>query len=80
MKTAGNVLGSATHTDADIDPRDVVYLELNPGDVSIHHPNIVHASEANKSNRRRCGLTIRYIAPTTKCLGEGVGEECGERN
>lgn len=62
-----NVLGSATHADADINPDDVVDLVLEPGDVSIHHPNIVHASEANTSDTRRCGLTIRYIAPTTAC-------------
>ena len=62
-----NVLGSATHTDADIDEEDVVLLELEPGDVSIHHPNIVHASDANTSADRRCGLTVRYISPSTQC-------------
>ncbi|CAF1272486.1 unnamed protein product [Rotaria sordida] len=39
-------------------------------DVSIHHPNIIHSSEANTSDRRRCGLAIRYIAPTTECLNK----------
>lgn len=54
-------------------------------DVSIHHPNMIHGSEANTSDRRRCGLTIRYlreeksetlfllfryIAPTTECLNK----------
>lgn len=63
-----NVLGSATHTDADIDPSLVVDLELQPGDVSVHHPAIVHGSEPNTSDSRRCGLTIRYISTATQCL------------
>lgn len=66
-----NVLGAATHSDADIESmfstEDFVDLVLEPGDVSVHHPNIVHASDANTSDRRRCGLTIRYIAPQTEC-------------
>ncbi|CAF0970821.1 unnamed protein product [Rotaria sp. Silwood1] len=66
--TVENVLGSYTHRDEDIDKDKVVDIILKPGDVSIHHPNIIHGSEANTSDRRRCGLTIRYIAPTTQCL------------
>ncbi|CAF3374997.1 unnamed protein product [Rotaria socialis] len=65
-----NVLGSYTHRDEDIDQEKIVDIVLKPGDISIHHPNIVHGSNANTSDRRRCGLTIRYIAPTTKCVDE----------
>ena len=36
------------------------------GDVEIHHPNIIHGSQANTSDRRRCGLTIRYIPTSTR--------------
>jgi len=66
-RSTQNVLGAATHRDSDIDPADIVDLVLEPGDVSIHHPNIVHGSEPNLSDRRRCGLTIRYIPTTTEC-------------
>ena len=31
---------------------DIVNLELGPGDVSIHHPNIIHDSKPNTSNRK----------------------------
>lgn len=65
-----NVLGSTTHREEDIDPSLVVYLELEPGDVSIHNPNIVHASDPNTSDQRRCGLTVRYMPSTTRCLSE----------
>jgi ectoine hydroxylase-related dioxygenase (phytanoyl-CoA dioxygenase family) len=67
-KNVQNVLGSATHRDDEIDPADIVHLELEAGDVSIHHPNIIHASDPNTSEHRRCGLTIRYMATTTECL------------
>jgi len=66
-----DVLGFATHSDAEAESLgELVFLELDPGDVSIHHPNIVHASDRNISNRRRCGLTIRYIPTDVKCFME----------
>jgi len=34
--------------------------ELKAGSCSIHSDLLLHGSEANNSNRRRCGLTIRY--------------------
>ncbi len=33
---------------------------LKAGDCSIHSDLLLHGSEANDSDRRRCGLTIRY--------------------
>jgi hypothetical protein len=34
--------------------------ELSAGEMSIHSDLLVHGSEANASDRRRCGLTLRY--------------------
>src|SRR5580698_6979926 len=34
--------------------------ELKAGEMSIHSDLLVHGSEANSSDRRRCGLTLRY--------------------
>ena len=34
--------------------------ELSAGAISIHSDLLVHGSEANASDRRRCGLTLRY--------------------
>ena len=34
--------------------------ELGAGEISIHSDLLVHGSEANRSDRRRCGLTLRY--------------------
>jgi len=41
---------------------DVVVDELRAGQVSIHNDLLLHGSDANDSNRRRCGLTLRYAA------------------
>jgi len=38
--------------------------------VEVHHPRILHASSANTSARRRCGLTIRYIPTSTRITSE----------
>jgi non-heme Fe2+,alpha-ketoglutarate-dependent halogenase len=37
-------------------------VELNAGEISIHNDLLLHGSEANDSDRRRCGLTLRYCA------------------
>lgn len=36
--------------------------ELRAGEISIHSDLLLHGSEANNSDRRRCGLTLRYCA------------------
>ncbi|MEE2658234.1 MAG: phytanoyl-CoA dioxygenase family protein [Candidatus Latescibacterota bacterium] len=62
-----NVLGSAMDESV-VDESKAVDLVLEPGDVSVHHPNIVHGSNRNTSAQRRCGLTIRYIPATTRIV------------
>ncbi len=36
---------------------------LKAGQISLHADMLVHGSQANSSNRRRCGLTLRYCPP-----------------
>lgn len=54
----------------DVDETQAVDMVLAPGDVEVHHPNIVHGSEANTSPQRRCGLTIRYIPTSTRITAD----------
>lgn len=58
--TEGNVLDQTVE---DVErfgsPVDVL---LNAGEISIHSDLLLHGSKANNSNRRRCGLTLRYCA------------------
>jgi non-haem Fe2+, alpha-ketoglutarate-dependent halogenase len=39
-----------------------VNVQLRAGQFSMHSDLLLHGSEANQSDRRRCGLTIRYAA------------------
>lgn len=39
-----------------------VEVTLRAGQFSLHSDLLLHGSEANTSNRRRCGLTLRYAA------------------
>ena len=53
-------------TDYEVDEAQAVDLDLQAGDVSVHHPNILHSSNANTSGRWRRALTIRYIPTATR--------------
>ncbi len=39
-----------------------VALELKAGQISLHSDWVLHGSEPNESNRRRCGLAMRYLS------------------
>ncbi|MER6530549.1 phytanoyl-CoA dioxygenase family protein [Streptomyces sp. NPDC001508] len=57
-----SVLSRGQEVEVDVDENDAVDLELNPGEFSLHHTMLVHGSEANTSDIRRCGIAIRYVA------------------
>ncbi len=65
-----SVLSSSIDPDL-VDESRAVDLVIEAGGVSVHHPNLVHGSNPNASERRRCGLTIRYIPTTTRIVTEG---------
>lgn len=48
-----------------------VCFELKAGEISLHADMLVHGSEPNNSNRRRCGLTVRYAAADVHSLDDG---------
>ncbi|MEM7383639.1 MAG: phytanoyl-CoA dioxygenase family protein [Verrucomicrobiota bacterium] len=59
-----NVL-SQTVEDAECYGEEVVD-ELKAGQISIHSDLLLHGSEANTSDRRRCALTLRYCTPDVR--------------
>lgn len=69
-----NVLGSEIEKKY-VDESKAVDIVLKSGSVSIHHPNIIHGSKANRSEHRRCGLTIRYIPTGTRVMTENPKTE-----
>ncbi|MDA0989640.1 MAG: phytanoyl-CoA dioxygenase family protein [Verrucomicrobia bacterium] len=51
-----------------------VYDELKAGQFSLHADMLAHGSDPNPSDRRRCGLTIRYCPPLVRPLDPSWGQ------
>lgn len=47
----------------DVDEANAVDLLLEPGQLSLHHMYTYHGSPPNRSDSRRCGFAVRYVAP-----------------
>jgi ectoine hydroxylase-related dioxygenase (phytanoyl-CoA dioxygenase family) len=47
-----------------LDLSTAVDVELKAGEFSVHDAFILHGSNPNRSSRRRCGITVKYI-PTS---------------
>lgn len=56
------------------DDARAVAIELEPGRASLHDARLMHGSEPNTSNLRRCGYTMRYISTRTRFNHEKHGE------
>ena len=61
-----NLLPSGMQVVCEIDQKDVCYVVLSPGEMSLHHSNIIHGSNPNLSSRPRLGFAIRYQAPDVR--------------
>jgi non-heme Fe2+,alpha-ketoglutarate-dependent halogenase len=59
-----NLLTRGQEVAVAVDASKAVRLDLEPGEMSLHHVRLVHGSPPNRSNDRRIGLAIRYI-PTS---------------
>lgn len=57
----------------EFDETKAVDLELQPGQISLHHVKLFHSSGENQSNKRRIGLAIRYM-PTSVSQKLGNGD------
>ena len=65
-----NLLTRGQEVAVDVDPSQARVIELQPGEMSLHHVRLVHGSAPNPSNERRIGFAIRYI-PTSVSQIEG---------
>jgi chlorinating enzyme len=61
-----NLLTRGQEIAVDVDEKDAVYAELQPGQASLHHVLLFHGSAPNQSDDRRIGLAIRYIPTHVK--------------
>jgi ectoine hydroxylase-related dioxygenase (phytanoyl-CoA dioxygenase family) len=57
-----NLLTRGQEIAVQVDDREAVDVVLAPGQLSLHHGRVFHASDPNTSDDRRIGLAIRYIA------------------
>ena len=58
--TRGQVL------DVNIDEDQAVQITLEPGEASLHHGRMFHASGPNATGRWRLGLAMQFISPSMK--------------
>ncbi|MDJ0639345.1 MAG: phytanoyl-CoA dioxygenase family protein [Paracoccaceae bacterium] len=66
-----NLLSRGQEIKVDIDEADKTSIELQPGEMSLHHGLTIHGSGPNTSDDRRIGCVIRYIRPD---MAQTVGD------
>lgn len=65
-----NMLYTSEEIAVPVDEKDAVTLTLAKGEMSLHHVKILHGSKPNRSDDRRYGYAIRYVAPHVKQRGD----------
>lgn len=68
---ADNLLTRGQEIAVDVDEADASEAALQPGQMSLHHGRVFHASHPNGSDERRIGLAVRFI-PTRARQTEGA--------
>ena len=58
---ADNLLTRGQEIAVDVDESKAVMLQLQPGEMSVHHVRLIHGSDPNPSAKRRIGFAIRYL-------------------
>ncbi len=68
-QSENNLLSSGQRADIKIDHSKTVSMTMAPGQMSLHHTNLVHGSEANTSNERRLGICVHFIPTDSHQVG-----------
>ena len=63
---ADNLLTRGQEIQVEVDEDAAVDVVLKPGQASLHHGHLFHASGPNRTGGRRLGAAIRYIAPSMR--------------
>lgn len=63
-----NLLTRGQEVAVDVDPASASRLDLEPGEMSLHHVRLIHGSPPNPSDGRRIGFAIRYIPTSVRQL------------
>ena len=67
-----NILTRGQHVDMTVDESKAVYAELEPGQVSLHHGYLLHASGPNHSDQPRIGMVINYISTSVSQVASNL--------
>jgi len=67
-----NMLSRGQSIAVEVNEVDAVEATLRPGEMSLHHGRLFHASGPNTSPDRRIGLVLRYITPSMRQLSGQV--------
>ena len=65
-----NLFGKSDEIADPIDENSARDVVLTSGEMSLHHPSVVHGSRPNGSEHRRVGLIVRFITPAYRFDGE----------
>jgi len=49
------------------------HMELLPGELSIHHPYVLHGSGVNRGSSDRIGVVLNYLTPSARPLDGSTG-------
>ncbi len=61
-----NLLSRGQEIAVDVAEEDKTHIELQPGQMSLHHGLTIHGSGPNRSDDRRIGFAIRYLNPNAR--------------
>jgi non-haem Fe2+, alpha-ketoglutarate-dependent halogenase len=68
-----NALSRGQEIAVKVDESQAADLVLEPGEMSLHHIGIVHGSNANRSEKPRIGIAVRFITPDV--IQEGAARQ-----
>jgi len=68
---ADNLLSRGQEIAVEVDEADAVVAALQPGQMSLHHGRLFHASGPNLTDDRRIGFVARFIRPDAPKAGKG---------
>ena len=64
-----NLLSRGQEIAVEVDEEDATIAALRPGQMSLHHGRMFHASGPNTTDDRRIGFVMRFIRPDTPAIG-----------
>jgi non-haem Fe2+, alpha-ketoglutarate-dependent halogenase len=65
VRDQNNLLRRGERIGVAVDESEAIDLDLRPGEMSLHHCNIVHGSNPNRSDEKRIGFIVRFVTNRT---------------